>query len=390
MTEQTTINQNEHVRYGQAILLYAVACVLMVTVGFGAQAISPRIGLAITLLFVLLLPALLFARWKRVPIREALRLRPVGPALMVTSLLAGIGGWGIAILLVILLDKFGLSAIAGGSLSVSSTAELFLVLIVGAVMPGICEEALFRGAIQGVLERRGKWFAILLSGVLFGLFHMDPVRIIAASLLGVFFGWLVVRTGSIVPAMLAHFANNATAISVGHFFKGDLGTQYWFLASLVVIWLVATFLLYRLTASHDFQNGITTPPLTHVPAGVPTGVAWGCGIPGVIAGLGVIAGMGFLQTLITTASVDDDVLAPRVKSGEQLILMKPSSPVFKLRPETIVVFKRGDQTLAREVSRIDDGRVWISDPLGDEVELDENDLIGSLIQPASSPTSSEE
>lgn len=366
-------------RFGQAIMLFAIACLLMVTVGFGSQAIFPIVvGLTITLVFVLLLPAVLFVRWKGVPIKDGLRLRPIQPALIVTSLLAGVGGWGLAFGLAIFLKNIGMPSMPS-PLSTDSFSMMLVMLLAGAVMPGVCEECLFRGAIQGILERRGKWFAIIFAGVLFGLFHMEPIRIVCASLLGIFFGWLVARTGSIIPAMLAHFANNATAISASYFLDLE-EVMFWLVPTLAILWGVAMFAIVRLTASEKFQSSIRPSPLESVPAGVPPAVAWGCGIPGVLAGLMLIVGITMLGFMIAVVSVDDDALAPQVNAGDQILVMKPSSPVFKVDSGQVVVFKRGKETLARKVSRVEGNQIWVTESEGSEIELEEADLVGSSLQ----------
>lgn len=385
----TETSQQVDKRFGQAMLLFGIAAVLMLTLGIAVQAISLTIGLAISLLFVLLLPAVLFVRWKGVPIREALRLRPISPALIVMSLLVGVGGWGIAAAFSLLLSQLGLSSLPNPGLSVETPTKLLVMLFVAAVLPGICEECFFRGAIQGVLERRGKWFAIVFAAVLFGLFHMEPIRILAATLLGIFFGWLVVRTGSIFPAMLAHFANNATAFTAGYLLSGNEGAYYWLFPALAVLWLIGMFIFVGLTAK-EFQSTVKPSALEHVPAGVSPAVAFGCGIPGVGVGVAVIAGIAAVSMILTSVQVDDDALAPEVKPGDQVILMKPNSPVFDVSPEQVVVFKRDGKTLARKVSRTEGSQVWVTDPTGGEIELNESEIVGSMVQVIPSASSSQQ
>ena len=75
------------------------------------------------------------------------------------------------------------------------------------------EEALFRGAIQGYMMRHFKpWTAIVCSALIFGLAHMNPIQIVYATLLGVVFGWIYYRTGSLLPVILGHVLNNSVAI----------------------------------------------------------------------------------------------------------------------------------------------------------------------------------
>ena len=78
------------------------------------------------------------------------------------------------------------------------------------VMAPLVEELLFRGAIQGHLLRKGikPLYAILISSALFGIIHMNPGQVPFAFAIGLIFGWLCYRTGSLVPGIIGHFINN--------------------------------------------------------------------------------------------------------------------------------------------------------------------------------------
>ncbi len=87
--------------------------------------------------------------------------------------------------------------------------EGFWGLVAISVVPGICEELLFRGAILGLLRRRlPLWGAILAQAAAFAILHSLAVRLPYTFLLGGVFGLLVVRTGSLWPAIVAHTAHN--------------------------------------------------------------------------------------------------------------------------------------------------------------------------------------
>ena len=81
------------------------------------------------------------------------------------------------------------------------------------IMAPLVEELLFRGAIQGHLMRIGvkPLFAILASSAIFGFIHMNPAQILFAFAIGLIFGWLYYRTGSLVPGIVGHFINNSIA-----------------------------------------------------------------------------------------------------------------------------------------------------------------------------------
>ena len=81
------------------------------------------------------------------------------------------------------------------------------------IMAPLVEELLFRGAIQGHLLRKEMKpsNAILIASAVFGIVHMNPIQIPFAFAIGLIFGWLYYRTGSVVPGMIGHFINNSIA-----------------------------------------------------------------------------------------------------------------------------------------------------------------------------------
>jgi hypothetical protein len=86
-------------------------------------------------------------------------------------------------------------------------------LVLLALVPGVCEEVLFRGYAQRQFERpAGPAGGILLAGGLFGLYHLRPSQVLPLVVLGVYMAYLVWRTGSLVPAMAVHVAHNGLAV----------------------------------------------------------------------------------------------------------------------------------------------------------------------------------
>ena len=82
-----------------------------------------------------------------------------------------------------------------------------------AIMAPLVEELLFRGAIQGYMLRKEMkpLHAILIASAIFGIVHMNPIQIPFAFAIGMIFGWLYYRTGSVVPGIIGHFINNSIA-----------------------------------------------------------------------------------------------------------------------------------------------------------------------------------
>lgn len=84
-----------------------------------------------------------------------------------------------------------------------------LVVLVMAIMPAIGEELYFRGLIFGSLRHRYKiiW-AIVVSSLIFGAFHLSLVKILPTGMLGACFAYVTYISGSIYIGMFLHFFNN--------------------------------------------------------------------------------------------------------------------------------------------------------------------------------------
>lgn len=106
--------------------------------------------------------------------------------------------------------------------SADSPAEFLFVLLVVALTPAICEELLFRGLIQQTLgySVSGRHAAVI-TGVVFGLYHVNPFTLVPLVLLGMFFGLLMYRSQNISVVVVAHFFNNALACTVVYFGLDD-------------------------------------------------------------------------------------------------------------------------------------------------------------------------
>ncbi|MDA7978487.1 MAG: ABC transporter permease subunit [Pirellulales bacterium] len=110
-----------------------------------------------------------------------------------------------------------------------------LMLLAFAVAPAICEELAFRGFILSGFRRLGhKRLAILFTSILFGLAHFVLQQSIVACALGLVLGYLVVQTGSILPAMVFHFIHNGLLVTLSWLLKNGtprLDGWEWFIVS---------------------------------------------------------------------------------------------------------------------------------------------------------------
>lgn len=95
------------------------------------------------------------------------------------------------------------------SVSASEPLALVFYLLACCVVAPILEELLFRGFILRSLQKFGNVFAILISGILFGLFHGNLQQAIPTALGGMVLAFIAIRSNSLIPCIIAHFFNNA-------------------------------------------------------------------------------------------------------------------------------------------------------------------------------------
>jgi sodium transport system permease protein len=205
---------------GPASALFFVA-LLVVVVFYGSlplvKAVSrEQIGRAIAISEVgfFLLPAVLYALALRVPLKDAFQLRLPSRRGLWGTLLLGLGGWAVGMVVMSALVRFQgvreyaeqLGELLGkhGPLSLESA-----ILLVG-LLPALCEEACFRGVVLTGLGRSGsRALAVVGSALAFGLFHFNPYHMASATALGLVLGYAAYESRSLLPSVLMHFVNNA-------------------------------------------------------------------------------------------------------------------------------------------------------------------------------------
>lgn len=98
-------------------------------------------------------------------------------------------------------------------LNAKGVGAMIVAFISIAVIPAVCEELAFRGVMQPLIAKstRNIHIAVWATAIAFSVFHFQFYGLLPRIVLGALLGYLVVWTGSVWPAILAHFANNATA-----------------------------------------------------------------------------------------------------------------------------------------------------------------------------------
>ncbi|SEL90379.1 hypothetical protein SAMN04487770_12055 [Butyrivibrio sp. ob235] len=131
--------------------------------------------------------------------------------------LAAVIGWLVTVLIPGSGDLF--SSLIGAITDGNKTIGMLTVMLLGPVAEELC----FRGVI---LQKSKKAFGIVgctvLSAVMFGLMHMNPVQSLYAIPIGAALAFTAYKYESIVPAMIGHIVNNSFSMILSNLVKEDL------------------------------------------------------------------------------------------------------------------------------------------------------------------------
>lgn len=195
-------------------MLFAVVIAALVFIATPLQYNFGLVGVALTELMLLALTAAAFLITKpRFDQTFPLRLPPI------REFFGGAFIYGGSYLLMIpplLITQYFFPDIAKTADSLSklgtSVSPVIAILII-AVMPAICEETLHRGYILTSLKPiKSIAGIVLLDGLIFGIFHLDPYRFLPTMMLGCAFAYIALKTDSMVLTMLFHFINNLLSV----------------------------------------------------------------------------------------------------------------------------------------------------------------------------------
>jgi len=96
--------------------------------------------------------------------------------------------------------------------------NLFLSILIVAISPAIFEELLFRGVVLNSFNIKNKnYLAIIISALIFGVFHMNLLQGAFAFILGLSLGFIYVKTGSLFVPIIIHFINNLFAVLMDYY-----------------------------------------------------------------------------------------------------------------------------------------------------------------------------
>ena len=136
---------------------------------------------------------------------------------LIVGLLFGVGYFNE--LFVTFLESVGLG-LTVPSVPNSSPVQFVLSLIIIGVLAPVLEELIFRGAILNSLNGLKTYQSLILGGVLFALFHQNPAQLLYQGIVGACLTYLALKSGSVLPSVVAHLFNNLFIIITNAYFSG--------------------------------------------------------------------------------------------------------------------------------------------------------------------------
>ncbi len=202
---------------GDLILSIVVLLLLSIYLGLAVGATSVFASTVVSQLLILAMP-LLLVWYMKSDVRTLFSLKVPKLKDMAGGFILYIGVYSLMLVVSFILISIFPQSAENTAMTFDALMEqpFVLVVLVMTVMPAIGEELYFRGLIFGSLRHRySAVWAIVISSVIFGVFHLSLVKIIPTGMLGACFAYVANISGSIYIGMFLHFFNNlVSAISM--------------------------------------------------------------------------------------------------------------------------------------------------------------------------------
>lgn len=181
---------------------------------------NPTIGLILSVLpmYLVGMPALIYFV-KKIPAAEPERRNMGAGHFVVATIMCYAIMYGCNIIgttITSFISMFKGSEVTNAVASVATSANMAVTCLYMVVCAPIMEEYVFRKLIVDRTRRYGQGVAVVVSGVMFGLFHGNLNQFAYAVVLGMFFAFIYVKTGKMIYTIGIHMIVNfmGTIVSV--------------------------------------------------------------------------------------------------------------------------------------------------------------------------------
>ncbi len=211
-------------------LIYTLSLISLIYIGSFMQLYWGTVGLIATEVIIFAIPVL-YTIYIKADIKNTFSLKLPRVIDFLGAILTWVGGYFlINITTQILLALFPQGADVLQAVNSSVMMDSLLAsLIVVALIPAFCEEILFRGFLLGAFKgesRKSKIGAIVMVGTLFGIMHLNFIRIVPTAMLGILFAYSALVTKSIWTSVFMHFLNNGFSVCILYLTQNYLSDIY--------------------------------------------------------------------------------------------------------------------------------------------------------------------
>ncbi len=168
---------------------------------------------------ILALPVILYAVLNR-GAKKTVRLNKPDVRMLLFAVVLAVVGMFMANYLtmwwLLLIEKLGGTLQESGVAIPTDTASMMLSILLVGIVPGVCEEMLFRGGLMGAWERFGKKTALIVTSVLFALLHGTIAGLPNQIMMGLVLGYIVLISHSVFVGMIYHAVHNSMTMFMAY------------------------------------------------------------------------------------------------------------------------------------------------------------------------------
>lgn len=215
------VTNQQRLKPWMGFVLFAVVMALFIFVCVPMQGASGTWGLIGTELLFLVL-AIVFGLVFKIPLKEMFPIKKFTARDFFGSLLLLMGGTSFGAMSVGILSVFFPSTLEGGDVEALTDLIItgpgyILTMLIIALLPAICEEAIHRGAILTCFRSIKKdWVIVLIMAIFFGINHMSALRFINTAILGGCLSYIVVKKNNMLLSSMMHFLLNFSASTISY------------------------------------------------------------------------------------------------------------------------------------------------------------------------------
>ena len=172
-----------------------------------------RLILLFNHLILFLIPAIIYLLVSKSSIKETLKLNKLHWQDILLIILLAFMVQPVMTFLSLISTFFFNNEVGSFIYEIISTPYILLLGLV-ALLPSITEEITVRGIVLSGYENKNKYVAAAITGLFFGIFHLDGQQFLYATVLGFIFALVVRITNSIYSSMIMHFIINGTSVTL--------------------------------------------------------------------------------------------------------------------------------------------------------------------------------